>query len=305
MATEMNSGPTNDTRVPVPVRRLVVAVLLALGASAVQAQSESARALPSAAPPLNLSLSPQPLAPLASPMLAPATPAAPASAPVEAPAPLPPDPLHSASEEIRRVARWVADSGDNGLLPYLLIDKVNATAYAFNAGGQLQGSAPVLLGMARGDKLLAENSASMSVMPPEVRITPAGRFVSKLARDSLGKELLVLDYEASISLHPVVTDKPAERRIERLKSATVQDNRISFGCINVPVSFYEGIVSPIFTSTKGIVYVLPETAPASDLFAIAPAVAAVPATAPAPSGLGAPASEPVQVPAPAVTPVAH
>ena len=37
-------------------------------------------------------------------------------------------------------------------------------------------------------------------MPPQVRITPAGRFVSRLARDSHGKELLVLDYDASISL---------------------------------------------------------------------------------------------------------
>jgi hypothetical protein len=106
----------------------------------------------------------------------------------------------------------------------------------------------------------------MEQMPPQVRITPAGRFVSKLAIDSHGKELLVLDYDASISLHAVIKGTPKERRAERLNSATADDNRISFGCINVPEAFYSTVVSPTFTGTKGIVYVLPETGPASALF---------------------------------------
>ncbi len=37
-----------------------------------------------------------------------------------------------------------------------------------------------------------------------------------------------------------------------------QDNRISFGCINVPIPFFENIVSRAFTGTGGIVYVLPD-----------------------------------------------
>ncbi|MEO5596562.1 MAG: L,D-transpeptidase [Lysobacteraceae bacterium] len=176
--------------------------------------------------------------------------------------------LLSASAELQRVARWVIDSGDSGGMPYLLIDKVNATVYAFNRAGQLQGSAPALLGMGRGDRLIAPNNATMSQMTPQVRITPAGRFVSRLAVDSHGKELLVLDYAASISLHAVVKGTPAEHRAERLKSPTAQDNRISFGCINVPAAFYSDIVSPAFTNTRGIVYVLPETSPASAMFGI-------------------------------------
>jgi hypothetical protein len=174
--------------------------------------------------------------------------------------------LQSASDEVKRVARWVIQSGDNVRLPFLLIDKVNAQVFAFTPAGQLQGSAPVLLGMARGDRLLAPNTASMSQMTPQVRITPAGRFVSRLAIDSHKKELLVLDYDASISLHPVVKGTPKEHRAERLASPTSQDNRISFGCINVPPAFYSSIVSPTFANTSGIVYVLPETAPASQLF---------------------------------------
>ena len=176
--------------------------------------------------------------------------------------------MQSASPEVKGVAGWVIATGDNVGLPFVLIDKVNAQVFVFSPAGQLQGSAPVLLGMARGDRMLAPNDAKMAQMPPQVRITPAGRFVSRLARDSHGKELLVLDYEASLSLHPVVKGTPVERRAERLKSATAQDNRVSFGCINVPVPFYTTIVSPAFTGTKGIVYVLPETSSVSALFGL-------------------------------------
>ena len=143
----------------------------------------------------------------------------------------------TASAEVQSVVRWVTASRDNAGLPFLLIDKVNAQVLVFNAGGQLVGAAPALLGMAHGDRLLAPNSAPMSEMAPSVRITPAGRFVSRLAIDSHGKELLVLDYDASISLHAVVKGTPKEHRAERLASATAQDNRISFGCINVPEAF--------------------------------------------------------------------
>ena len=178
--------------------------------------------------------------------------------------------LQSASAEVKRVARWVIDSGDNSGMPFLLVDKVDARVFAFDAAGHLQGTAPALLGMAKGDRLLAPNSATMSQMLPQVRITPAGRFVSRLAIDSHGKELLVLDYDAAISLHPVVKGTPAEHRAERLASPTPLDNRISFGCINVPPEFYTTFVHPNFNKPRGVVYVLPEMAPASELFGFRP-----------------------------------
>gem|GEM_PF-509739 len=196
--------------------------------------------------------------------------------------------LQSASDEVKGVARWVADSGDNVGLPYIVIDKVNARVFAFNRAGQIVGAAPALLGMGRGDRLIVPNDTKMAAMPPRVRITPAGRFVSRLAIDSHGKELLVLNYDASISLHAVVKGTPAEHRAERLKSITAEDNRISFGCINVPEPFYATVVSPTFTNTKGIVYVLPETAPARELFGFhAVGATAVSGAQQGPSGLNA------------------
>ena len=78
--------------------------------------------------------------------------------------------------------------------------------------------------------------------------------------------MLWVDYDTAISLHRVVTGTARERRAERLASASPSARRISYGCINVPVQFYENVVSPAFTGTDGIVYVLPETRPAREVF---------------------------------------
>ena len=186
----------------------------------------------------------------------------------------PVDPLQAAPAEVKEVVSWITGSHDNRRLPFLVIDKPSARVFAFNASGQFQGDAPVLLGMGPGDVMLAP-SAAMSQMPPHTRITPAGRFVSTLAKDVKGKELLVLDYKAAFSLHPVVKGKPHERRADRLASVTAEDNRISFGCINVPVPFYNTVISPAFTGTHGIVYILPETSQASAMFRFNPSVGAL------------------------------
>ncbi|MEO6173388.1 MAG: hypothetical protein ABIP02_09760, partial [Arenimonas sp.] len=148
---------------------------------------------------------------------------------------LSPDPsTQLASTEVQQVVNWVLESGDNGRLPFLLVDKVNAKVYVFNAAGQLQGAAAALLGMARGDHSIPGIAGRpLSQISVKDRVTPAGRFVSSLSYDKSGKQILVVDYQEALSLHPVVKGTPAEHRAERLQSVTAQDNRISFGCINV------------------------------------------------------------------------
>jgi hypothetical protein len=68
-------------------------------------------------------------------------------------------------------------------------------------------------------------------------------------------------------MHRVLTTNLKERRLQRLATATPLDNRISYGCINIPAKFYENVVRPAFSGTYGIVYVLPETRPAHEVFA--------------------------------------
>ncbi|MEO7252138.1 MAG: hypothetical protein ABIW30_05965 [Arenimonas sp.] len=191
-----------------------------------------------------------------------------------APLPAPLDRLRAASPEVQSVAQWVRTAHDNAGLPFLVIDKVNAQAYAFNPVAQLEATAPILLGMARGDVLLVPNDAPMSAMPPQKRITPAGRYLSWIVTDSHGKQVLSIDYNAAISLHIVVKGTPAQHRAERLASITSDDNRVSFGCINVPPGFFTTIVGPDFSKEKGIVYVLPETSSAAQLFGFQPAAPA-------------------------------
>lgn len=174
----------------------------------------------------------------------------------------------SGSAEILQMKKWIIDSGNNGRLPFILIDKVDAKVYVFNSAGQLQGSAAALLGMARGDySPPGIGSRPLSDIGTQDRITPAGRFVSSLIYDKNGKQVLLVDDAEALSLHPVVKGTPAERRAERLQSSTSQDNRISFGCINVPVQFFKTIISPAFTHTHGLVYILPETSPLHTLIA--------------------------------------
>ena len=171
------------------------------------------------------------------------------------------------------VVQWVGSSHDNAGLPFIVVDKVNARVYAFNQSAQLEATAPVLLGMARGDVMLVSNDAPMSAIPPEKRITPAGRYRSYLVTDSHGKQVLSIDNAAAISMHIVVKGTPAQRRAERLASLTTDDNRVSYGCINVPPGFFTQFVSPDFTPAMGIVYVLPETRSAAQLFGFEPPVA--------------------------------
>jgi hypothetical protein len=83
--------------------------------------------------------------------------------------------------------------------------------------------------------------------------------VASLGNDLGTKNVLWVDYDDAISLHRVITTNPKEQRLHRLATASILDNRISFGCINVPVKFFDTIVEPSFTGTNGIVYILPET----------------------------------------------
>jgi len=172
-----------------------------------------------------------------------------------------------ASRESQKLADWVVDSANNGKLPFIVIDKVQARIFVFNAEGQLRGAAAVLLGMALGDDSVPGiGQRKLSSILPNERTTAAGRFVASLDRDINGKELLWVDYDSSLSLHRVVKGQPNERRAERLATPTPLDNRVSFGCINVPVKFYDDVVSPAFTGTDGIVYILPETRSAREVF---------------------------------------
>lgn len=176
-------------------------------------------------------------------------------------------PVSSApSETTASLVAAVVAAGDNDGLPFLIIDKVAARVFAFDAGGEFQGSTVALLGLARGDvSPPGIGSRPLAAIKPADRITPSGRFETVLGHNLAKKDILWLDYDAALSLHRVVTTKASERRLERLETPTVVDNRISYGCINVAAAFYEDILLPLFKPANGTVYILPEGAPIGDV----------------------------------------
>ena len=163
------------------------------------------------------------------------------------------------SQDARSFADWVATSNDAGRSAFLIVDKKDAKLYVFGPDAKLVSASPILLGLAKGDESEPGiGSRPLDQLRPEERTTPAGRFIGQRGHDARGEDVVWVDYESAVAIHRVLTTNPAERRLQRLATPTNADKRISSGCINVPVVFYETYVRPIFANHRAIVYVLPE-----------------------------------------------
>ncbi|WP_382158766.1 hypothetical protein [Hydrogenophaga sp. ANAO-22] len=182
-----------------------------------------------------------------------------------------------ATANAHELVQWIARTGDNAGMPFVLVDKPAARLHVFNANASLRDSTPVLLGFAPGDDTVPGiGNRPVEQVKPHERTTPAGRFVGHLGHNLTGEDVVWVDYDAAVSMHRVrPTLQPKERRAERLASATIDDNRISYGCINVPAAFYEAQLKPVFSTMSAVVYVLPEHKSLSEVFGLT--------TAPAPS----------------------
>jgi hypothetical protein len=170
------------------------------------------------------------------------------------------------STELADTLGWILATHDNAGAPFVIVDKRTARLQVHDAAGRLLGSTPVLLGMARSDRIVpGTEDRPLSQIRPQERVTPAGRYQARRGRNQGGEEVIWVDYDAGISMHRVRAVSASEHRLERLLSATPLDNRISYGCINVPIAFYDAILRGA-ASQAAVVYVLPETAPAAQWF---------------------------------------
>ena len=173
------------------------------------------------------------------------------------------------STQARTFANWVASADDNRGTTFVVIEKKEARLYVFDGKARLLAVSPVLLGAALGDETVPGiGDRPIALVQPNERTTPAGRFVAERGRNAWGEDVVWVDYDAAVSMHRVVTADATERRLERLASPSADDNRISYGCINVPVAFYEAHIRPAFAHQSGIVYVLPNIATIHQVFGI-------------------------------------
>ena len=174
-----------------------------------------------------------------------------------------------ASVEVRQMADWVMDRNDHQGMPFVIVDKVQARVFVFQPDGKLSGATPALMGSAQGDDSVSGiGEREMSAILPHERTTPAGRFVSVPGINSVGEDIVWVDYNAAVSMHRVRAKEPKEQRLQRLASATPDDNRISYGCINLPADFYDSVLKPVLGTRQGVVYVLPETRPLQSVFGL-------------------------------------
>jgi len=184
-------------------------------------------------------------------------------------------PCHAASESVgeratndtRDVASRVLAVADNRGRPFAIVDKREARISVFEADGRLIGASAALLGMDPGDLSVPDIARrTPESLAAGERTTPAGRFESEPGHNDKGEDIVWIDYDASLAIHRLRPAPPHERRPQRLDSPSADDNRISLGCIVVPVAFYESVVRPSLGQRRGVVYVLPESRPVQAVF---------------------------------------
>jgi hypothetical protein len=187
-----------------------------------------------------------------------------ATQPVAAIDQLPPG--QDVSDTVIALAGWVVATRDNQGYPFAIMDKAAAQILVFDSDGKLRGAAPGLIGSAIGDHT-APGIAGLALreIPGRDRTTPAGRFVGGYGPSIDAGRVLWVDHESAVSIHPIATGVPAERRAERLASPSPDDNRITHGCINVSPDFYERMMRPTF-ERGGVFYILPDTASLAETF---------------------------------------
>src|SRR4029453_13205413 len=85
------------------------------------------------------------------------------------------------TQEALSMISWVARSGDNQGLPFMVIDKGGAEVFVFDRAGVFMGATPALVGSAKGDhEVLGVGDRELSNIKPSERTTPAGRFVARV-----------------------------------------------------------------------------------------------------------------------------
>ena len=168
---------------------------------------------------------------------------------------------------VRQVANWSVYSGDHQKMAIVIVDKKDARVWVLDPSGKLLASTPALLGAAIGDDSVPGiGEKPLSQVRPEEKTTPAGRFVAEPGTNANGEDIVWVSYDLAVSMHRVRASNKAERRLERLASATADDNRISFGCINLPPTFYDNVLSAAVQKYGAVIYVLPETRTPAEVF---------------------------------------
>jgi hypothetical protein len=156
--------------------------------------------------------------------------------------------------------QWVMRQADHRGRPFAIVDKKQARIHVFEPSGVRIGAASVLIGLTPGDRDAVANLGERTIasLRPAERTTPAGRFDSEPGHNDKGEANVWFDYDAALAIHRLRPAPPRERRPQRLASTDPAERRITYGCVIVPVTFFEEVIAPTLGRRRGVVYVLPE-----------------------------------------------
>lgn len=172
------------------------------------------------------------------------------------------------AQEVREAVRWIQRTADNKGRPFAVVDKKQARLYVFDARGRLAGISVALLGATPGDHIVpgVGERAQRGEVRADERTTPAGRFDAIPGRNLSGEHVVWADYASAFAIHRLRPGRAQAPRQRRMDSESPEDNRVSLGCVIVPVAFYKDVVQRVLGHERSVVYVLPETRRFKDLF---------------------------------------
>lgn len=135
----------------------------------------------------------------------------------------------------------------------IIADKSNGKIFVYNPTNQLVISSPALFGKEISDEY-SISDYNKGGHPKNV--TPAGEFRSRKYISHKLNEPVTAFIEGTktfVAIHPIWLGNPEQQREERMNSLSVEDNRITNGCINVPEDFYFAVLDKLRNGTKVIV----------------------------------------------------
>jgi len=144
---------------------------------------------------------------------------------------------------------------------YVIADKENACVMIFDADNNLVKKFPAIFGAAKGE--VFNEASSSSDEPGPYATTPMGTY--RIGRQGMdrenvqfyrGKIFSIYKTPANLALH-ITYPGEIEKRTKALGTSTIEDNKMSWGCINISEENFDEYVTPNIGENARL-YILPD-----------------------------------------------
>lgn len=162
------------------------------------------------------------------------------------------------SENGKRVYLYSLSNIDDS---YVIVDKPNAKLYIIGTNKKIVGTMPVLLGQTKGE---TPNMSNPESDVAEQATTPSGKYtLTRLPTEEgiatyKGKIFNIISKDnAGLAIH--ITYPPEkEKRSKSLNTPTPDDNRMSWGCINVDEEMWDQYIEGNIKNRGATLFILPD-----------------------------------------------